>query len=121
MDCMEFVCHAPTEYFKAKTAPYPTKPASGTELGFVWTSLGPQIVPAPSYSEIFGLSPSKPEPKEKQPREKKEDKEKKEAKEKKEGKEKKEVVKEKGQPKEKEVKKEIGKEKKGTAAIKDKR
>lgn len=105
LDCMEYVCHAPTEYFRAKTAPYPTTTA-GPELGYVWTSLGYEIVRSPSYDEIFGLAKPVPEPKERQPREKREPKDKSEPKEKKEGKEKKDSIKDKTQLKEKEIKKE---------------
>lgn len=54
MECFEFVCRAPSEYYKAKSAPYPTQPVK-TELGFIWTSLGGEIRPVPSREEIFGL------------------------------------------------------------------
>jgi len=54
MECFEFVCRAPSEYYKAKCAPYPTQPIK-PELGFIWTSLGGEIRPVPSQEEIFGL------------------------------------------------------------------
>ena len=54
MDAMEFVCRAPSEYFKSKHAPYPTEP-SKPELGFIWTSIGPEVRPVPTQEEIFGL------------------------------------------------------------------
>ena len=55
MECYEFVCRAPSEYYKAKSAPYPTRPVK-PELGFIWTSLGGEIRPVPSREEIFGSS-----------------------------------------------------------------
>ena len=114
MEYFEFVCHAPSDYFKAKTAPYPTKPA-GPEIGYIWTSLGPQIVKTPTI--LYGHAEPKQETKEK--REKKEDKEKKDSKEKREIKEKKETVKEKVQVKEKEGKK--GEVKERRTSTRDKR
>ena len=53
MECFEFVCRAPSEYYKARSAPYPTRPVK-PELGFIWTSLGGEIRPVPSREEIFG-------------------------------------------------------------------
>lgn len=54
MEYMDFVCHAPSDYFHAKNAPYPlikTEP----ELCFIWTGIGPEIRAAPSVDEIFGV------------------------------------------------------------------
>ncbi len=60
MECFEFVCHTPSEYFKARHAPYPTRPIE-PELGYVWTSLGYRIKPAPHNDEIYGLRSPKQE------------------------------------------------------------
>ncbi|XP_018413088.1 PREDICTED: GATA zinc finger domain-containing protein 1 [Nanorana parkeri] len=40
MDCLDFVCHAPSEYFKSRSSPFPTLP-SRPERGFIWTRIGP--------------------------------------------------------------------------------
>lgn len=53
LECMEFVCHAPSEYFKAKNTPYPTK-SSGPESCFIWTRLGPQVQALPTQEQVFG-------------------------------------------------------------------
>lgn len=55
MEAFEFVCHAPSDYYKSNHSPYPTVPAK-PELGFIWTSLGPEIRPTPTQAEIFGLT-----------------------------------------------------------------
>jgi len=55
MDIFEFVCHAPSEYFHAHSAPYSVQPVK-PELGFVWTSLGqPEVIPLPDHNELFGM------------------------------------------------------------------
>ncbi|XP_046404159.1 GATA zinc finger domain-containing protein 1 [Ischnura elegans] len=38
LNCMEFIMHAPSEYFKAKNSPYPTVNSRG-EGCFIWTRL----------------------------------------------------------------------------------
>ncbi|KAG8223285.1 hypothetical protein J437_LFUL001562 [Ladona fulva] len=46
LDCMDFIMHAPSDYFKAKNSPYPT--LSSREDGyFIWTGL-------PSYERNGG-------------------------------------------------------------------
>ncbi|CAG5129591.1 unnamed protein product [Candidula unifasciata] len=55
MDYMEFVCHAPSDYFRAHDAPYKTVNPE-PKLCYIWTSIGPQIQTAPSIDEIFGIS-----------------------------------------------------------------
>lgn len=40
LDCMEFVMHAPSDYYKAKNTPYPLVHPS-YKPGFIWTSLEP--------------------------------------------------------------------------------
>ncbi|MED6250976.1 GATA zinc finger domain-containing protein 1 [Ataeniobius toweri] len=40
MDYLEFVCHAPSEYFKSRSSPFPTIPLC-PEKGFIWTHIGP--------------------------------------------------------------------------------
>lgn len=53
LECFEFVCHAPSEYYQAKSSPYPVIPVK-PESGFIWTRVGPRIVPLPSKEEVFG-------------------------------------------------------------------
>ncbi|XP_064644265.1 GATA zinc finger domain-containing protein 1-like [Lineus longissimus] len=53
LEYLEFVCHAPSEYFKSYRSPYPTvslKP----DLCFIWTNIGPDIRTIPTTDEIFG-------------------------------------------------------------------
>ncbi|XP_043288645.1 GATA zinc finger domain-containing protein 1 [Venturia canescens] len=38
LDCMEFVMHAPSDYYKLKNTPYPP-PLTETGAGYIWTSL----------------------------------------------------------------------------------
>ncbi|BFZ06240.1 hypothetical protein BsWGS_09280 [Bradybaena similaris] len=57
MEYMEFVCHAPSDYFRAHDAPYKTVNPE-PKLCYIWTSIGPQIQTAPSINEIFGISDS---------------------------------------------------------------
>ena len=71
MDCFEFVCHAPSEYFKAKSSPYPTV-SPQPELGYVWSNMGANILPVPSNEELYGLKSVKDEAKTETLREKKE-------------------------------------------------
>ncbi|CAB1320543.1 unnamed protein product [Coregonus sp. 'balchen'] len=40
MEYLEFVCHAPSEYFKSRSCPYPTIPIR-PEKGYIWTHIGP--------------------------------------------------------------------------------
>jgi hypothetical protein len=54
MEYMEFVCHAPSDYFHTRNTPYPVK-RENHNLCFVWTSLGPEIRTTPSVDEIFGV------------------------------------------------------------------
>lgn len=51
MDCLDFVCHAPSEYFKSRTSPFPTLP-SRPERGFIWTHIGP--TPAITIKDTVG-------------------------------------------------------------------
>eukprot|EP00058_Branchiostoma_floridae_P027491 XP_002612982.1 hypothetical protein BRAFLDRAFT_74772 [Branchiostoma floridae] len=51
MDCVEFVCHAPSEYFKTKKSPHPTIP-SRPETNYVSACVAPKQ--PPSTAEIFG-------------------------------------------------------------------
>lgn len=47
LDCFEFVCHAPNEYYQMKSTHYPEvreKPV----CGYAWTSKGPRIVSLPA-------------------------------------------------------------------------
>ena len=58
LDVFEFVCHAPSDYYKAKDAPFRVQSIQ-PELGFVWSALGPQVVPMPSQQELFGMEETK--------------------------------------------------------------
>ncbi len=46
--------HAPSEYYKSRSSPYPTE-SSKPELGYIWTGLGPEILPMPTREEVYGL------------------------------------------------------------------
>ncbi|XP_028256041.1 GATA zinc finger domain-containing protein 1 [Parambassis ranga] len=48
MDYLEFVCHAPSEYFKSRSSPFPTIPIR-PEKGYIWTHIGP--TPALTFKE----------------------------------------------------------------------
>ncbi|XP_064300711.1 GATA zinc finger domain-containing protein 1 isoform X1 [Phalacrocorax carbo] len=48
MEYLEFVCHAPSEYFKSRSSPFPTVPTR-PEKGYIWTHVGP--TPAISIKE----------------------------------------------------------------------
>ena len=51
LDFMEFVCHAPSEYYKALNSPYPVIP-SKEQSNFMWSTIIPNKTP--STSQIFG-------------------------------------------------------------------
>lgn len=51
MDCLDFVCHAPSEYFKSRSSPFPTLPYR-PEKGFIWTRIGP--TPAITIKDAIG-------------------------------------------------------------------
>ncbi|CDQ77377.1 unnamed protein product [Oncorhynchus mykiss] len=53
MEYLEFVCHAPSEYFKSRSCPFPTIPIR-PEKGYIWTHIGP--TPAIAIKESFGNS-----------------------------------------------------------------
>ncbi|XP_005111117.1 GATA zinc finger domain-containing protein 1 [Aplysia californica] len=57
MEYMEFVCHAPSDYFKARDAPYKTVNPE-PKLCYIWTSIGPEVQVTPSIDEIFGIRDS---------------------------------------------------------------
>ncbi|XP_051926627.1 GATA zinc finger domain-containing protein 1 [Hippocampus zosterae] len=40
MEYLDFVCHAPSEYFKSRSAPFPTVPVR-PQKGYIWTHIGP--------------------------------------------------------------------------------
>ena len=42
LECMEFVMHAPSDYYKLKHSPYPP-PLTETGTGYIWTSLRNEI------------------------------------------------------------------------------
>lgn len=43
LECMCFVMHAPSDYFKARTTPYPPVFMTSEEGPFIWTRLTPKI------------------------------------------------------------------------------
>ncbi|CAH1774793.1 unnamed protein product, partial [Owenia fusiformis] len=55
MDYLDFVCHAPSDYYKSRGTPFSTIPLK-PELAFIWTSIGPQINTLPTTDEIFGVN-----------------------------------------------------------------
>ena len=52
LECMTFVSHCPSDYFKHSNSPYPTI-STKPEAGFIWTRFGHRIV---SKSEVKDLS-----------------------------------------------------------------
>ncbi|XP_067111930.1 GATA zinc finger domain-containing protein 1 [Osmerus mordax] len=54
MEYLEFVCHAPSEYFKSRSFPFPTIPIR-PEKGYIWTPIGPPP-PASGFKEPVGSS-----------------------------------------------------------------
>jgi len=52
----EFVCHAPSDYYKHGTQ-YESYPVDGPLLGCVWTSLGPSIETVDSNDIVNGDLP----------------------------------------------------------------
>uniref|UniRef100_A0A8C5DKT7 GATA zinc finger domain-containing protein 1 n=1 Tax=Gouania willdenowi TaxID=441366 RepID=A0A8C5DKT7_GOUWI len=53
MEYLEFVCHAPSEYFKSRSSPFPTIPIR-PEKGYIWTHIGPS--PALTVKEAVSSS-----------------------------------------------------------------
>ena len=54
MECFEFVCHAPSEYYKCINSPFGVK-HEGPDMAYVSTTMGAQIRRLPSRDAIFGL------------------------------------------------------------------
>lgn len=52
MEYLEFVCHAPSDYYQAPNAPYPTV-STKPDLCYIWTSVGSVIKPAPSFEDLY--------------------------------------------------------------------
>ena len=73
LDFFEFVCHAPSDYFKARTSPYRTI-ESKPDIGYIWTPLGHEIQPVPTNDELYGLKDIKKESGEKTPKSKEKEK-----------------------------------------------
>ena len=45
LNCMEFVCHAPSDYYKISASPYPILECGvNHKAGFIWSTLGPTLV-----------------------------------------------------------------------------
>uniref|UniRef100_A0AAY5EVJ8 GATA zinc finger domain-containing protein 1 n=1 Tax=Electrophorus electricus TaxID=8005 RepID=A0AAY5EVJ8_ELEEL len=53
MEFLEFVCHAPSEYFKSRSCPFPTIPIR-PEKGYIWTHIGPS--PAVAIKETVSCN-----------------------------------------------------------------
>ncbi|XP_038653831.1 GATA zinc finger domain-containing protein 1 isoform X2 [Scyliorhinus canicula] len=53
MEHFEFICHAPSEYFKSRSTPFPVIPTR-PEKGYIWTRVGP--TPAIMVKESTGNS-----------------------------------------------------------------
>ncbi|KAJ8273310.1 hypothetical protein GJAV_G00100120 [Gymnothorax javanicus] len=53
MEYLDFVCHAPSEYFKSRSCPFPTIPV-GPEKGYLWMHIGPS--PATTIKESISNS-----------------------------------------------------------------
>ncbi|XP_048379495.1 GATA zinc finger domain-containing protein 1 [Stegostoma tigrinum] len=53
MEHFEFICHAPSEYFKSRSTPFPVIPTR-PEKGYIWTRVGP--TPAITVKESIGNS-----------------------------------------------------------------
>ncbi|XP_061752708.1 GATA zinc finger domain-containing protein 1 [Nerophis ophidion] len=51
MEYLEFVCHAPSEYFRSRSSPFPTL-VSRAERGYIWTHIGPS--PGRGLKEAVG-------------------------------------------------------------------
>ena len=51
MECFEFICHAPSDYFRNMSAPYRAR-TTQPELGFIWSRVGPQIQPLACMADI---------------------------------------------------------------------
>lgn len=54
MEYIEFVCHAPSDYYKCRTGPYLTI-SREPELCYIWTTMGEKITPVPNSDEMFGM------------------------------------------------------------------
>ena len=53
LEYFEFVCHAPSDYYKSRSAPYSTYPTE-PETCFVWGRVGqPQIIPIEAGKDII--------------------------------------------------------------------
>nr|XP_010771308.1 PREDICTED: protein naked cuticle homolog 2-like [Notothenia coriiceps] len=52
MEYLDFVCHAPSEYFKSRSSPFPTIP-NRPEKGYVWTHIGPSAALTAKESNLY--------------------------------------------------------------------
>lgn len=43
LECVEFVMHAPSDYFKVRNTPFPSTHVDGCDSNFIWTRLTPQM------------------------------------------------------------------------------
>jgi len=43
LECVEFVMHAPSDYFKTRNTPFPPTHVDGCDSSFIWTRLTPQM------------------------------------------------------------------------------
>lgn len=60
MEYMEFVCHAPSEYYKCASGPYPTI-SHQPDLCYIWTTTENLIKPLQSIDEVFNVKNVKKE------------------------------------------------------------
>ena len=54
MESFEFVCHAPSEYYKLRTAPYSVDDQA--EVGYIMTSLGFKCVSKLDKEQLYNFS-----------------------------------------------------------------
>lgn len=54
MEYLEFVCHAPSDFYKKRLPKVPELHKEDFDTGFIWTNIGPKVCKIPTTSEIFG-------------------------------------------------------------------
>ena len=55
IDFFNFVCHAPSEYYRAKNSPYPICNKNRPDLGYISTAIGGEIARVPSSNDLYSL------------------------------------------------------------------
>lgn len=56
LEYMEFVCHAPDDYYKPKYVKIPGLHREKPDTGYIWTNIGPRACKVPTTDEIFGVN-----------------------------------------------------------------